>query len=101
MVLSSDEPETFIAAIRAVAGGQLAFGPEFTPTASALHNQLSDRELDVLRLAATGLSPHAISMSLGISKSTTRTYLSGAIRKMGAMNRREAAEAARRVGWLP
>ena len=100
MVLSSDDPATFVAAIHAVAGGQTAFGPEFIPTASVLHNQLSDRELDVLRLAAAGLSPLAISVSLGISKSTTRTYLSGAIRKMGALNRREAAEAAQRVGWL-
>jgi two-component system response regulator DesR len=100
LVLSSDGPETFVAAVRAVAGGHTAFGPEFTTTASAIQSRLSERELDVLRLAAAGLSPHAISMSLGISKSTTRTYLAGAIRKMGAQNRHEAAEAAKRIGWL-
>jgi two-component system, NarL family, response regulator DesR len=100
MVLSSDGPEMFVEAVRAVAGGRTAFGPEFATTASAMQCRLSERELAVLRLAASGLSPHAISMSLGISKSTTRTYLSGAIRKMGAQNRREAAEAAKKIGWL-
>ena len=61
---------------------------------------LSDRELEVLRLAGGGASPHAISRMLNISKSATRTYLSGAIRKMGAQNRADAVRAARGLGWL-
>jgi two-component system response regulator DesR len=100
MISSSVDPPKLVAAIRALADGRTAFDPAFVPTASALHNDLSERELDVLRLAAQGLSPHAISRSLGISKSTTRTYLSGAIRKMGAMNRNEAVATAQKVGWL-
>ena len=100
MISSSVDPPKLVAAIRALADGRTAFDPAFRPTASALQNDLSERELDVLRLAARGLSPHAISSSLGISKSTTRTYLSGAIRKMGAMNRNEAVATAQKVGWL-
>ncbi|HEV2737037.1 MAG TPA: response regulator transcription factor [Candidatus Elarobacter sp.] len=100
MISSSVDPRRLVAAIRALAGGRTAFDPAFVPQASALQNGLSERELDVLRLAARGLSPHAISRSLGISKSTTRTYLSGAIRKTGAMNRDEAVATAQKVGWL-
>jgi two-component system response regulator DesR len=100
MIPSSVDPPMLVAAIRALADGRTVFDPVFVPTASALQNHLSERELDVLRLAGDGLSPHAISDSLGISKSTTRTYLSGAIRKMGAMNRYEAVASAKKVGWL-
>ena len=100
MISSSVDPPMLLAAIRALADGRTAFDPVFVPTASALRNHLSERELDVLRLAAQGLSPHAISNALGISKSTTRTYLSAAIRKMGAMNRHEAVASAKKVGWL-
>ena len=100
MISSSVEPQKLVAAVRALANGRTAFDAVFVPTASALQNDLSERELEVLRLAARGLSPHAISRSLGISKSTTRTYLSGAIRKTGAMNRNEAVATAQKVGWL-
>ncbi len=74
--------------------------PGLAPLHREVRVALSDREIDVLRLAAGGASPHAISRALNISKSTTRTYLSGAIRKMGATNRVDAARAARNLGWL-
>jgi two-component system, NarL family, response regulator DesR len=100
MLLEDVAPRNLVAAVVAVHRGQRVFDPGLAPLHREVRVTLSDREIDVLRLAADGASPHAISQALNISKSTTRTYLSGAIRKMGATNRFDAARAARNLGWL-
>ena len=100
MLLEDVAPRNLFAAVVAVHSGQRVFDPGLAPLHREVRVALSDREIDVLRLAAGGASPHAISRALNISKSTTRTYLSGAIRKMGATNRVDAARAARNLGWL-
>ena len=61
---------------------------------------LTDRERQVLRLAADGLTSSDIAATLQLSEGTVRNYLSEAISKMGAKNRIEAANLARARGWL-
>jgi two-component system response regulator DesR len=61
---------------------------------------LTDRERQVLRLAADGQTGSAIAASLQLSEGTVRNYLSEAISKLGAQNRVEAARLARLKGWL-
>lgn len=100
MLLEDVEPQVLIEAMIAVHRGSKVFDPLFAGIHREARVSLSDRELDVLRLAGDGASPHAISRQLDISKSTTRTYLSGAIRKMGAENRGDAVRTARDLGWL-
>jgi len=61
---------------------------------------LTDRERQVLRLAAEGLTSSDIAASLQLSEGTIRNYLSDVISKLGAKNRVEAANLARARGWL-
>jgi two-component system, NarL family, response regulator DesR len=61
---------------------------------------LTDRERQVLRLAADGQAGAEIAEQLELSEGTVRNYLSEAISKLGAKNRVEAARIARVKGWL-
>lgn len=56
---------------------------------------LTDREEEILRLLAAGLTDRRIAESLGISHRTVETHVSSILRKLKARNR---AEAARRYG---
>jgi two-component system, NarL family, response regulator DesR len=54
----------------------------------------------VLTAAATHDTAGDIAQKLHLSEGTVRNYLSSAIRKLGARNRREAIERANEKGWL-
>ncbi|KAB2964005.1 MAG: response regulator transcription factor [Thermoanaerobaculia bacterium] len=88
------------AAVRRVAAGLRAIDPELAVTAWDAADPLSDRERQVLRLAATGNSGPEIAAALHLAEGTVRNYLSEAIGKLGAANRVEAARIARERGWL-
>lgn len=61
---------------------------------------LTDRELDVLRLVATGGSNAQIAQELHVSGATVKTHLSRAYDKLGARNRTAAVATARALGIL-
>jgi DNA-binding NarL/FixJ family response regulator len=61
---------------------------------------LSERELQVLRLAAGGASNQAIAGELFITPSTVKNHLTRIMGKLGARNRTEAAVLAARQGAL-
>jgi len=61
---------------------------------------LTDRELDVLRLAARGLTNRAIGRELGISHRTVQGHLANIYGKLGANSRTEAVTEALRRGWI-
>lgn len=63
-------------------------------------NPLSDREQQVLRLAADGRSASAIAAEVYLSAGTVRNHLSSAIGKLGATNRAQAVRMASDKGWL-
>lgn len=63
-------------------------------------NPLSDRERQVLRLAADGRSAAAIAAEVFLSPGTVRNNLSAAIGKLGAANRAQAVRIAQDKGWL-
>jgi two-component system response regulator DesR len=80
-----------------------AAGEPFLPVdrqKSKFSSPLTDREMDVLRLAAEGLPAAEIARGLRLTPGTVRNYLSAVIRKTGARNRLEAILAADRAGWL-
>lgn len=54
-------------------------------------DQLSERELEIARLIANGLSDNEISAELEISNRTTRSHVSAILGKLGAFNRTEVA----------
>jgi DNA-binding CsgD family transcriptional regulator len=62
-----------------------------------LHQPLSEREREVLRLVVQGASTQEIAHQLGIALSTVKTYLKGIYRKLDVHSR---AQAVARVGQL-
>ena len=100
--LPKDAPAAELAAgIRRVAAGERVLDPVLVAAALETgESPLTDREADVLRAAADGLSTEAIAATLFLSPATVRNYLSNAISKLDARNRIEAISIAKRAGWI-
>ncbi|MCC5576061.1 response regulator transcription factor [Microtetraspora sp. AC03309] len=100
--LVKDSPARDLAvAIRRVLGGERVIDPGLAAAAlSAGPNPLSQRERDVLAVAADGSTIADIARALHLSEGTVRNYLSSAIQKTGARNRIEAVQRSRLQGWL-
>ena len=64
------------------------------------HNELSDRELDILRLVATGASNKEIAQKLFISPETVKRHTINIYKKLDAHGRREAVERGVALGVL-
>jgi DNA-binding NarL/FixJ family response regulator len=62
------------------------------------HFKLTQREVEVVRLLAAGMSNKTIAYALGIAEITARLHLRNAFRKMGASNRADAVRIAMRSG---
>jgi serine/threonine protein kinase/DNA-binding CsgD family transcriptional regulator len=67
---------------------------------ATLVEPLSDRELEVLRLVAAGLSNQDIAKKLVIALSTVKTHINNIYSKLGAQNRTQAVARAREAGLL-
>jgi two-component system response regulator DesR len=100
--LLKDAPASELAAaIRAVAAGDSAVDPALAAAAIREgESPLTPREHEVLSAAKTHDTAADIAAALHLSEGTVRNYLSAAIRKLGARNRREAIEVANEKGWL-
>lgn len=69
--------------------------------AAAFGQELSEREVVVLRLLATGLSQREIAAELYVSPNTVKTHIRATYRKLGAGTRAQALHRARDLGLLP
>lgn len=111
-VLKRSAPEQLITAIRAVAASGVYLDPEIAGMAigrelnpkSAHHVghavELSNREIEVLRLAAAGYSNKELSSRLQIGVKTIETYKARAMEKLGFETRAELVRYAMASGWL-
>ena len=111
-VLKSAEAQDIVDAVHAVHVGQSALSPQIAQMlvrqfssertgADATTESLSERELDVLRLAARGLTNKAIGVELDISDRTVQAHLARIYDKLQAASRTEAVMRAVALGWLP
>lgn len=85
----------------AVAGSlfeRIAQQPQITDAASTIVDDLSDREREILRLVARGLSNEEIARQLFLSKGTVRNYVSAILAKLGVADRTQAAVLAVKYG---
>ncbi len=86
--------------IRDLAGGEIYLSPQAASAlaqatrASGKEALLSNREIEVLRLAKRGLASPQIAQALHISPGTVRNHLSAIYRKLGVHTRYEALQAA-------
>lgn len=99
-VLKEAPAEDLAHTIRRVHTGARVIAPELAQDAWREADPLTDRERQILRLAAEGATAGRIAAQLSLSDGTVRNYLSSAIAKVGGTNRIEAARIARDKGWL-
>ncbi len=70
------------------------------PTPSPLAEPLSQREIEVLRLIANGLSNQEIAQQLVVGMSTVKTHINHIFSKLGAASRKQAIARAQELGLL-
>jgi DNA-binding NarL/FixJ family response regulator len=109
-VLKDDPPEQLIAAVRIVAAGNALLSPgvtkqvirQFTRIPRAVPpkelGELTERELEILRLIATGLSNAEIGRALFIGETTVKTHVTHILQKLGLRDRVQAVVLAHQAG---
>ena len=112
-LLKDVQPADLVDAIRVVAAGNSLFGPAATqrlvtrfgqqrdpsaPTRSL--EDLTERELEILRLLATGLSNAELAAELHLSETTVKTHVSSVLRKLAVRDRVQAVIAAYDAGLV-
>ncbi len=100
-LLKDAPPKELAAAVRRVAAGHRAVDPQLALAAwGGTESPLTERETEVLRLAAEGAEAPEIASLLHLSTGTVRNYLTTIVTKMNARNRVDAIRIARESGWL-
>ncbi|HEX2495371.1 MAG TPA: response regulator transcription factor [Gaiellaceae bacterium] len=109
-VLKDDPPEQLLEAIRVVAGGDALLSPSITrrvikqftriPRVEPPEQleELTERELDVFRLVARGLSNAEIGKELYISEATVKTHITHILQKLDLRDRVQAVVLAYETG---
>jgi DNA-binding NarL/FixJ family response regulator len=109
-VLKDDPPEQLLAAIRTVAAGDALLSPTVTrrvirefgrlprPAPPRELDELSDREREVFRLVARGLSNAEIGQELFISETTVKTHVTHIFQKLHLRDRVQAVVLAYQTG---
>ena len=105
--LLKDAPrDQLFSAVRAAARGETVLAPSVAARLADSvrsrpdHEQLTARELDVLRLVADGLTNRAIAGRLHVSEATVKTHLVHSYAKLGVDDRTAAVMAALERGLL-
>jgi DNA-binding NarL/FixJ family response regulator len=108
-VLKTASPADLIQAVRDVNIGKSVLDPSITqkllaqlshPTETNRVEQLTEREMEVLGLAAKGFTNKAIGVQLGISDRTVQGHLAHIFNKLQAGSRTEAVMRAVSLGWI-
>ena len=106
-------PEDLIAAVRTVAMGEAALAPSITkrliqqmtqaprgPAPAAELGELTEREEEVFRLVARGLTNAEIAAELYVGESTVKTHVSNLLAKLRLRDRVQAVVLAYETGFV-
>ncbi len=95
-LLKDSSTDALLAAIRAVAAGQTSLDSSVAArlVGGAADDQLTPREIDVLRLLGRGQSNAEIAAGLVIAQRTVKVHVQNILAKLGASNRTEAVSIA-------
>ncbi|MEV0160871.1 response regulator transcription factor [Nonomuraea fuscirosea] len=113
-LLKDVSPEHLVAAVRLVRSGDALLAPTITrrlverfarrdnvkPTLHRDLSALTPRELDVLRLLATGLSNAELAGQLSLSVATVKTHVASILSKLGLRDRVQAVVVAYETGLV-
>jgi DNA-binding NarL/FixJ family response regulator len=111
-ILKNAGPDDLVRAVKATAAGGMVLSPDIAAkvvahmtsgapaAAQPAIEPLSERERDVLRLAAQGLTNKAIGVTLNISDRTVQGHLASIYGKLEVGSRTEAVTTALRLGWI-
>ena len=101
--------DEILAAIQAAHAGLVLLDPDVTqnlasripaPTVTAGFDELTPREIEVLRMLAEGLGNREMAARLGISDHTVKFHISSILDKFGAATRTEAVTMGIRMGII-
>ena len=106
-VVKDVDTTELVRAIRAISAGESAFDSRSAAAVvrsmsgrSEPRKQLTDREIEVLKLLAAGLSNNKIGEKLFISATTAKFHVSNIMRKLEVSHRAEAVYAASKRGLI-
>jgi DNA-binding NarL/FixJ family response regulator len=113
-LLKGADPQEVLSVIRAVAEGQALFGPAIAtrlmnyfkelstrpalPQIDPPFAELTDREMEVLRLISQGLNNQEIAQKLFLSPKTVRNHITNIFSKLQVADRAQAIVRAREAG---
>ena len=105
-LLKDEAPETIVAAVRAAARGERYFSPAVAAKVAAWARRerpagLTEREMEVVRLVAEGMSNKEIAHKLKVKKRTVEFHVGNILRKLSVASRVEAAVWAKEHGVVP
>lgn len=113
-LLKTASPEQLVDAVRVLAAGEALLSPAVTrrvierfgapspeaPAPDEALTQLTDREAEVFRLLADGLSNVEIARRLYVGEATVKTHVSNILLKLGVRDRVQAVVRAYRSGFV-
>jgi len=106
-LLKDATPDELMNGVRAVMQGHAALEPAVAArmlermSGSEAGGELSERELEVLRLLVDGASNKGIAQRLSLSENTVKAHLSHIFNKLGVQSRAEAVAVALQRGLVP
>ena len=114
VILKDSARQTLMQAIRTVCRGEVWMDPRMSgalaeelshmgegdPISTRQENGLTERELEIVRLVASGYKNKEVGATLAISERTVKTHLAHLFEKLGATSRTEAVRVATRRGLV-
>ena len=109
-LLKDSQPDDLLNAIRKISNNQpfmksetllrLMKGIKYLPDRFIYREQLSDREMEIVKIVAYGNSNHEIANKLNISERTATKHISNILHKLQLVNRTQIALFAAREGLI-